>query len=161
MKSFIPYDTLVEDALRGVVETVLRQIAREGILGDHHFYITFRTSDPHVVIPAYLREKYPSDMTIVLQYQYSDLVVSDIGFSVCLSFNNIPESLHIPFKAITGFADPYVKFGLQFHHASDQNAMIVSPLDTSAPSPPKSKHDHPTTDKKGSSNVISLDTFRK
>lgn len=155
MKSFIPYDTLVEEALRGVVETVLRQIAREGILGDHHFYITFRTSDPHVVIPPYLREKYPTDMTIVLQYQYSDLVVSDIGFSVCLSFNNIPETLHIPFKAITGFADPYVKFGLQFHHTTEPMTATVQPLDTPPSPSPKSK------DKKGANNVISLDTFRK
>jgi hypothetical protein len=156
MKSFIPYDTLVEEALRGVVETVLRQIAREGIMGDHHFYITFRTTDPHVVIPPYLREKYPNDMTIVLQYQYTDLVVTDMGFSVCLSFNNIPETLHIPFKAITGFADPYVKFGLQFHHATDSLTAIIEPLDTPPPSPPKTKGD-----KKGSGNVISLDTFRK
>ena len=157
MKSFIAYDTLVEEALRGVVETVLRQIAREGILGDHHFYITFRTTDPHVVIPDYLREKYPTDMTIVLQYQYSDLVVTDMGFSVCLSFNNIPETLQIPFKAITGFADPYVKFGLQFHHAAEPITAIIEPLDMPPPSSPKPKD----TKKNSNSNVISLDTFRK
>ena len=157
MKSFIAYDTLVEEALRGVVETVLRQIAREGILGDHHFYITFRTTDPHVVIPDYLREKYPTDMTIVLQYQYTDLVVTDMGFSVCLSFNNIPETLQIPFKAITGFADPYVKFGLQFHHAAEPITAIIEPLDTPPLSSPKTKDDK----KNSNSNVISLDTFRK
>jgi hypothetical protein len=155
MKSFIPYDTLVENALRGVVETVLRQIAREGIQGDHHFYITFRTSDPHVNIPGYLREKYPTDMTIVLQYQYTDLVVTDTGFSVSLSFNNIPENLQIPFRAITGFADPYVKFGLQFHHTADPIAVTVETLDINPPKPPKPK------DKKDANNVISLDTFRK
>jgi hypothetical protein len=110
-----------------------------------------------VVIPDYLREKYPTDMTIVLQYQYTDLVVTDMGFSVCLSFNNIPETLQIPFKAITGFADPYVKFGLQFHHAAEPITAIIEPLDTPPPSSPKTKDDK----KNSNNNVISLDTFRK
>ena len=152
MKSFIPYDNLVENALRGVVETVLRQVARDGIPGDHHFYITFNTQDPHVTLPDYIREKYPTDMTIVLQYQYSDLVVSDEGFSVVLSFNNIPETLKIPFRSITGFADPFVKFGLQFHLldiAEDNTVTIRQPK-----KPKKLKEEK-------SDNVISLDKFRQ
>jgi hypothetical protein len=94
-------------------------------------------------------------MTIVLQYQYTDLVVTDTGFSVSLSFNNIPENLQIPFRAITGFADPYVKFGLQFHHTADPITVTVETLDIKPPKPPKPK------DKKDANNVVSLDTFRK
>jgi hypothetical protein len=111
----IRYEKLVEDALRGVVRAALVQVAAEGLPGTHHFYITFRTDYPGVEIPQYLRDKYPVEMTIVLQYQFWDLTIEEELFSVTLSFNNVGEQLVIPFPAITGFADPSVKFGLQFH----------------------------------------------
>lgn len=115
------YDKMVEGALRGVVREALTQAATHGLPGNHHFYLTFRTNHPATSIPDYLREQYPSEMTIVLQYQYYDLEVDDEGFGVTLSFNNIRERLTVPFAAITTFADPSVNFALQFQplHAAD------------------------------------------
>jgi uncharacterized protein len=110
----IRYDLLVQDALRGVVRNVLAESAREGLPGEHHFYITFRTDAPGVRLSTRMREKYPGEMTIVLQHQFWDLNVSDDSFEVGLSFNNIPERLVIPFDAVTGFFDPSVQFGLKF-----------------------------------------------
>ena len=110
----IRYDLLVQDALRGVVRKVLGDSAREGMPGDHHYYITFRTDSPGVRLSTRMREKYPGEMTIILQHQFWDLAVNDQNFEVGLSFNNIPERLLIPFDSITGFFDPSVQFGLKF-----------------------------------------------
>ena len=110
----IRYDLLVQDALRSVVRRVLTDTARDGILGEHHYYITFRTGDPGVRLSARMRAKYPEEMTIILQHQFWDLVVSDDHFEVGLSFNNVAEILSIPFLAISGFFDPSVQFGLKF-----------------------------------------------
>ena len=110
----IRYDLQVQDALRGVVRKVLADAARDGLPGEHHFYITFRTNAPGVTISSRLREQYPDEMTIILQYQFWDLRVDDEGFEVGLHFKNIPERLQIPFDAITGFYDPSVQFGLKF-----------------------------------------------
>lgn len=114
--SLIPYDEIVQEALRAVVGRVLGQVeAASGMLpGNHHFYITFKTHAPGVAIPQRLRERFPDEMTIVLQNKFWDLVVGDAGFSVGLSFNQIPTKLEIPFAAITAFVDPAVDFGLQF-----------------------------------------------
>lgn len=114
--SLIPYDEIVQEALRAVVGRVLGQVeAGGGILpGNHHFYITFKTGAQGVVIPDHLRTRFPDEMTIVLQNKFWDLAVSDAGFSVGLSFNQIRTSLEIPFSAITAFVDPAVDFGLQF-----------------------------------------------
>ncbi len=110
----IRYDLLVQDALRGVVRKVLTDSAREGMPGDHHYYITFRTESPGVRLSTRMREKYPGEMTIILQHQFWDLSVTDQNFEVGLSFNNIPERLLIPFDSVTGFFDPSVQFGLKF-----------------------------------------------
>ncbi len=110
----IRYDLLVQDALRGVVRKVLTDAAREGMPGEHHFYVTFRTATPGVRLSTRMRERYPVDMTIVLQHQFWDLVVTDYALEVGLSFNNIPERLLVPFESITGFFDPSVQFGLKF-----------------------------------------------
>ncbi len=117
----IRYDLLAQEALRGVVRRVLQDVARTGVPGEHHFYISFNTEFPGVRISPRLREKYPEEMTIILQHQFWDLIVSDHGFEVGLSFSNIPEKLVIPYDAITGFFDPSVKFGLKFEPLS-QNA---------------------------------------
>ena len=108
------YDQMVEDALRGVVIQVLQDASERGLPGNHHFYITFKTAYPGVQVPAYLAEKYPDEMTIVLQYQFWDLILEDELFTVTLSFNDVRERLIVPYAALTGFADPSVKFGLQF-----------------------------------------------
>lgn len=114
--SMIPYDEIVQEALRAVVGRVLGQVeAGGGVLpGSHHFYITFKTGAPGVSIPADLRARFPDEMTIVLQNKFWDLGVGDQGFTVSLSFNQMPAKLDIPFSAITAFVDPAVDFGLQF-----------------------------------------------
>jgi hypothetical protein len=119
--SLIPYDEIVQEALRAVVGRVLGQVVAGGgtLPGNHHFYITFKTAGPGVSIPAELKARFPDEMTIVLQNKFWDLVVSDDAFSVGLSFNQIPAKLDIPFSAITAFVDPAVDFGLQFQ------AMVV------------------------------------
>ena len=110
----IRYDLLVQDALRGVVRKVLTDAARDGLMGDHHFYVSFRTEAPGVRMSQALREKYPQDMTIVLQHQFWDLSVHEHTFEVGLSFSGVPERLLVPFDALSGFFDPSVQFGLKF-----------------------------------------------
>src|ERR1700747_755734 len=107
-KDFIGYDNLVDRALRGVVREALMRIQKQGLMGGHPFYLTFKTHDPGVDMPDFLRERYPDEMTIVLQNQYSGLKVSSNGFEVRLSFQKIPARLVVPFAALTGFADPGV-----------------------------------------------------
>jgi hypothetical protein len=110
----IDYDTLTQDAMRGVVRTVLTQAAKSGLPGDHHFYISFDTSASGVVLSKRLKDKYPSEMTVVLQHRFWDLSVDDDGFEVKLTFDGIPERLVVPFAAIRVFFDPSVRYGLQF-----------------------------------------------
>ncbi|MFO1148204.1 MAG: ClpXP protease specificity-enhancing factor SspB [Alsobacter sp.] len=113
-QDLIRYDLIVQDALKGVVRKVLTDAASQGMPGEHHFYISFRTQDPGVRISQRLRDKYPDEMTIVLQHQFWDLVVTDHAFEVGLSFSGIPERLLVPFDSLTGFFDPSVQFGLKF-----------------------------------------------
>ena len=120
----IRYDRMVETALRGVVKDALTQASKDGLPGEHHFYITFKTAHPGVRIPGYLRAQYSDEMTIVLQYQYMHLEVDEVGFSVSLSFNNKHEHLRIPFAAVTTFADPSVNFALQFQALSDEDMTV-------------------------------------
>ena len=116
----IRYDLLTQQALRAVVRRVLTDISKTGVLpGEHHFYITFDTRAPGVRISKRLHEQYPEEMTIVLQHQFWDLVVSEAHFEVGLSFNGITEKLYVPLEAIKGFFDPSVQFGLQFDTGAD------------------------------------------
>jgi uncharacterized protein len=120
MTEQIRYDVMVQDALRGVVRKVLTDTVRDGLTGEHHYYISFATGAPGVRMSARLREKYPKEMTIVLQHQFWDLGVTDSTFEVGLSFDRVPERLLIPFEAITGFFDPSVQFGLKFEVLTDE-----------------------------------------
>lgn len=113
-KDILRYDLMVQDALKGVVRKILAEAGRDGLPGDHHFYITFRTTAPGVRLSQRLRDKHPDEMTIVLQHQFWDLNVSDHAFEVGLSFSGVPERLLIPYDAITTFFDPSVQFGLKF-----------------------------------------------
>ncbi|MET0257204.1 MAG: ClpXP protease specificity-enhancing factor SspB [Methylobacterium sp.] len=113
-EDLIRYDLMVQDALRGVVKRVLTDAAREGLSGEHHFYVSFRTEAPGVRMSQRLREKYPQDMTIVLQHQFWDLGITEHAFEVGLSFSGVPERLLVPFDALSGFFDPSVQFGLKF-----------------------------------------------
>src|SRR5262249_44413268 len=110
----IRYDLLAQQALRGVVRTVLADVAKKGLPGDHHFKITFNTTAPGVQLSERLRAQYPETMTIILQHQFWDLAVGDEAFEVGLSFGGVPERLGVPFMAVTAFYDPAVQFGFQF-----------------------------------------------
>ena len=122
VESLIPYDDVVQEALRAVVGRVLGDVARDGLPGDHHFYITFKTQAPGVAIPQHLHERFPDEMTIVLQHKYWDLKVKEEHFEVGLSFSQIPSHLFIPYSAITAFVDPAVDFALQFHVDAGESA---------------------------------------
>lgn len=137
MADHIRYDLLTQQALRGVVRTVLTDAAKKGLTGDHHFYISFNTQAEGARLSQRLREQYPEEMTIILQHQYWDLSVSDDAFEVGLSFGGVPEKLTVPFEAINGFFDPSVQFGLQFEpvgegqdNAAPANGAEPKPLDT-------------------------------
>lgn len=150
------YDKMVEHALRGVVKSAVEEVMEDGLPGDHHFYITFMTDYPGVEIPDYLRDRYPGEMTIVLQYQFYDLEVDHHKMQVTLSFNNVPERLVIPLSAITIFADPSVNFALQFQPlGEDLDGPDTDPDDTGTDSGGKKDKE----EKKGE--VVSLDQFRK
>ncbi|KMO36139.1 Stringent starvation protein B [Methylobacterium variabile] len=128
----IRYDLLVQDALRNVVRKVLGDAARDGLAGEHHFYVSFRTDYPGVRISQRLREKYPQDMTIVLQHQFWDLGVTEHTFEVGLSFSGVPERLLVPFEAVTGFFDPSVQFGLKFELNDGTTSEDAAPAGTSS-----------------------------
>ena len=136
----IRYDILAQDALRGVMRKVLVEVARTGLPGNHHFFITFLTNAPGVRVSSRLRERYPEQMTIVLQFQYWDLKVTDTGFEVGLSFSDVPEKLEVPFAAVRGFYDPSVNFELEFDvkpEAAAQVALDVPPEKKPEPAPTK------------------------
>lgn len=147
------YDMLAQDALRGVVRRALKIARDEGLPGEHHFYISFRSTAPGVEISEKLRSQYPEEMTIVLQHQFWNLEVSEERFSVDLTFNKVPEHLVIPFSAVQGFFDPSVQFGLQFQVEGMSGETAETPA--TEPSAPE----EPTADTAGE--VVSLDAFRR
>ena len=171
------YDTLVDDALRSVVKRVLIQVAEKGLPGSHHFYISFRSTDPGVELPDYLRAKYPEEMTIVLQHQYWDLVIHDDSFEVSVSFNKQQEHIKVPFMALSAFVDPSVRFGLQFDRKDKAgNLLEKSDAAAAAPTPlpapePKAKSDPAAAEaaaaaaeakpEDAASKIVKLDSFRK
>jgi hypothetical protein len=148
-KEILQYNQMVEEALRAVVKRALGEVAEEGLPGNHHFYITFRTGYPGVQLAEHLRARYPTEMTIVLQHQFDDLEVDDISFGVTLSFNNKAERLIIPLRAITVFADPSVNFALPLH-ATETVEESVEPTSAEA-----------VDDKGKTGEVVSLDQFRR
>lgn len=129
-EDLIRYDILAQEALRGVVRKVLAEVARTGLPGAHHFYITFGTRSPGVRVSTPLLEKYPEEMTIVLQYAFRDLVVTDHAMEVGLSFGEVPERLFIPFSAIRAFLDPSVQFALHFDPHQSAEAAEPEPAAT-------------------------------
>ncbi len=159
------YTTLVDNAMRGVVRDVLRQVLAKGLVDPHHFFITFRTDHPGVVMSDMLRSKYPHEITIVLQHQFREFKVEQDHFKVVLSFSNIPEKLTVPFAALSGFADPSVKFGLQFHASEEEDDDLQPVMPTArkiSDAKPEVKT-QTTADEDGeaSTKVITLDAFRK
>jgi len=152
--SLIPYDEIVQEALRAVVGRVLGQIERTGgnLPGEHHFYITFKTHAAGVDIPTHLRERFPDEMTVVLQNKFWDLKVGTSHFEVSLTFNQVPAHLVIPFGAITAFVDPAVNFALQFQVQDTEDG----------PEPHEAENDGPVpvTTEDGS-NVVTVDFGKK
>lgn len=163
----IRYDILAQDALRSVIRKVLTEVATTGHLpGEHHFFITFLTGAPGVRISQHLKAKYPEQMTIVVQHQFWELKVTDVGFEIGLSFSDTPERLVIPFNAIRGFYDPSVNFELEFDVAAGEEEEVESAEITAYPVPEENgeataKEDKPTEAKNGGGSVVSLDSFRK
>lgn len=151
-ESLLPYDRWTEEALREVVLRALEHAAANGLPGEHHFYITFRTDAPGVDIPGHLRARYPQEMTIVLQHRFWDLVVDRAAqrFSVGLSFGGVASALSIPFAALTAFADPQIRYGLRFQPA-------VEP----APAAPETPEFPDVAEAAPPAQVVSLDAFRR
>jgi hypothetical protein len=156
-ESLIPYDEIVQDALRAVVGRVLGEVEQSGGLpGEHHFYITFKTRHPGVSIPKHLLERFPDEMTIVIQHRFWDLKVEEDNFSVGLSFGGVPASLHVPFAAVTQFHDPAVEFALTFQaNAAEELPEEHEEAENDAPAEPeKDGRDDGT-------NVVNVDFTRK
>jgi hypothetical protein len=188
MADQIRYDLLTQQALRGVVRSVLTDTAKKGLPGDHHFYISFDTRAEGVHLSDRLRAQYPDEMTIILQHQFWDLKVGDEEFEVGLSFGGVPERLTVPFEAINGFFDPSVQFGLQFEEVTEgeerpapANAQepvasnkkkrlpvtppaataITEPEVPTRPPAPAGKRDRSEKPVEGGGEVVRLDRFRK
>ncbi len=182
-EDLIRYDILAQDALRGVIRKVLSEVARTGLPGEHHFFVTFATQAPGVRISSRLLAQYPEDITIILQHQYWDLTVSEQAFEVGLSFNGVPERLLVPFSAIKGFLDPSVQFELRFEVAvrpplvaaveSEDASEIPSPASIAAPEADTATNAEAAASDAGEgesdgeeeaapmAQVVSLDAFRK
>lgn len=161
-EDILRYDRMVEQALRGVVRQAIKEVidSKNKLPGNHNFYITFMTDYPGVEIPEYLRERYPGEMTIVLQYQFYDLFVDPEKMGVTLSFNNVLERLQIPLGAITIFADPSVNFALQFQPLNEEGPDDFDPEDELSD---EAGDEEKAPKKSGSKSgeVVSLDQFRK
>ena len=181
----LKYDAMVERALRGVLRDALGLVAERGLPGEHHFYITFRTDHPGVDIPDRLRERYPGEMTIVLENQFWGLEVGQETFAVTLSFNDLPERLTVPFESVIAFHDPSVRFGLQFDGGGKDGGdedkpsaeVMVLPVDTAEPGGKKDGPARPSARRKApkvaganepsgdaaadEAEIVPLDTFRK
>ena len=155
--SLLPYDDWTEEALRLVVVRAIAHVAAHGLPGDHHFYLTFRTDYPGTVVPPRLRAEYPQEMTIVLQNQFWNLRVDEAAevIGVGLSFGGVPAELAIPLAAVTGFADPHVRFGLRFRHVEPVAAVpVAAPVEAEKPSEPEKPAP-------AAPQVVSLDAFRR
>ena len=159
MPTGIDYEILVEEALRDVVKSALRIAEREDLPDEAHFYISFKTQFSGVEMDSSLREINPEEMTIVLQHQYWDLVVTDALFGVTLSFSGVKQSLVIPFAAVTHFTEPSVGFGLQFSANDEASSPELSELITAIED--KNKTDSSDTDENDTADIVSLDSFRK
>jgi len=155
-ESLIPYERWTDDALREVVLRALELAAREGMPGEHHYYLTFLTDHPGTKVPGHLKARFPQEMTIVLQHQFEALQVDRVGnqFSVRLYFGGVPSTLVVPMAALTGFADPTVRYGLRFQPTMEAEAPAADAPADEAPAPAQAADDGPAQ-------VVSLDAFRR
>ena len=149
----IDYGNLMHKAMRGLILEVLTDVCAKGLPGNHHFFITFDTMHPDVEIADWLSDRYPDEMTIVIQHQYESLKVTDQGFSITLSFGDKFEPLYVPYNAIKTFVDPSVEFGLRFEAQEENDVAPEAPMDVMV-EPKKEAH-------KKDADIVSLDQFRK
>ena len=154
MSTTIDYGNLMHRAMRGLIQNVLTDVAKDGLPGQHHFFITFDTMHPDVEIADWLSDRYPEEMTIVMQHWFENLDVTDEGFSVTLNFGDAPEALYVPYEAIRTFVDPSVEFGLRFETQDDED-------DEPTPPPVEDDDAAPAEESNGNAEVVSLDKFRK
>lgn len=161
-KDLMDYNRMVETALRNVVRQALERARDDGLPGAHHFYLSFQTEDPDVVLADHLRAKYPDEMTIVIQHQFWGLEVEDEAFEITLSFNKVHERLRVPFRALTGFFDPSVQFGLQFQPAAGAGGGAAKPPAV-VPQPGLPVTSPAAADEAADdgAKVVTLDQFRK
>ena len=153
MTRSIDYGNLMHRAMRGLIQSVLADVAKNGLPGAHHFFITFDTNHPDVAIADWLKERYPTEMTVVIQHWFENLTVTDEGFSVTLNFGNAPEPLIIPFDSVRTFVDPSVEFGLRFEtHADDEDDDDEIDDEDEVEESPARPHE---------AEIVSLDKFRK
>ncbi len=162
-KDLMRYDQMAQEALRGVVRQALEVVLKEGLPGEHHFFIAFSTTAPGVEVSDALKERYPEEMTIVLQHQFWDLEVHEDHFQVSLTFSKVLERLVVPYKAVKGFFDPSVQFGLQFQEPDSDHLGNALPAPEPQKSLPGSTSAEPPKDggSNDSADVVSLDAFRK
>lgn len=171
MSRAIDYGNLMHEAMRGLIRKVLDDVAENGLPGSHHFFITFDTSHPDAELADWLSDRYPSEMTVVMQHWYDKLDVGEDGFAVTLNFGDAPEPLYVPYDAIKTFVDPSVEFGLRFESQSEDEdtaettakppAVLPSPMAAkpkAAASPDTNTSDDKTPKK---ADIVSLDSFRK
>lgn len=156
MKSSIDYGNLMHRAMRGLIREVLEDVAKNGLPGEHHFFITYDTTHPDVEMAQWLSDRYPSDMTVVMQHWYENLDVGDDGFSVTLNFGDAPEPLYIPYDAIKTFVDPSVEFGLRFETQDDEEPPVAA-----LPDEDDESEDNEDKSAGHDAEVVSLDSFRK
>ncbi|WOI55092.1 SspB family protein [Palleronia sp. LCG004] len=157
MTTSIDYGNLMHAAMRGLIRRVLEDVAQRGLPGEHHFFITFDTMHPDVEIADWLSDRYPGEMTVVMQHWFDGLDVGEDGFAVTLNFGERPEPLYIPYDAIRTFVDPSVEFGLRFETQENERADDVSAADMVE----IDDEDDSAAGKKGEGEVVSLDAFRK
>ncbi|MBT9383690.1 hypothetical protein KM176_07465 [Pseudooceanicola sp. CBS1P-1] len=167
MQRTIDYGNLMHRAMRGLIQDVLTDVSENGLPGSHHFFITFDTTHPETELADWLKERYPSEMTVVMQHWFEDLDVDDNGFAVTLNFGDSPERMYIPFDAIQTFVDPSVEFGLRFETQEQDDDFEDEDDDPTPPDTPRplrdgSKKDSTPSEKKsGDAEVVRLDSFRK
>lgn len=159
MTRSIDYGTLMHRAMRGLIQEVLSDVAANGLPGAHHFFITFDTTHPDALLADWLRERYPAEMTVVMQHWFDNLDVGEEGFAVTLNFGDAPEPLYIPYDAIKTFVDPSVEFGLRFESAGEDDDEDLPPLEVASDLPDDEEED--VSDTKKDADVVSLDSFRK
>ncbi len=157
MSRSIDYGNLMHRAMRGLIQEVLEGVAKDGLPGQHHFFITFDTMHPDVELADWLSDRYPDEMTVVIQHWFDNLVVSDEGFSITLNFGDSPEPLYIPYDAIKTFVDPSVEFGLRFETQPQEDDESD---DDEANEPLLEDAEHGAADKKDA-DIVRLDSFRK